>query len=305
MKIYLNNPKESWVVDRFRNEWIKFNPDLNSRRPKSSDIIWLIAPWTWNKVSKKYLNEKTVICTIHHIDEDKFSKNEENNFKDRDSYIDYYHAISKKTEEQLRKYTNKKIFTLPFWVNEDIWFQIKDKEALRKNFGFESNDYLVGSFQRDTEGSDLISPKLSKGPDQFIEIVKNLKKINNSLKVVLTGKRRNYLINQLTKNNIPFKYFEMSDYIKLNELYNCLDLYIVSSRVEGGPQAILECGITKTPIISTDVGIASQILSKESIFNMENYLLAKPNIDIAYENSVKYTLPKWNIEYRNLLLNLL
>ena len=33
---------------------------------------------------------------------------------------------------------------------------------------------LVGSFQRDTEGSDLISPKLIKGPDIFIEIVKNM-----------------------------------------------------------------------------------------------------------------------------------
>ena len=25
---------------------------------------------------------------------------------------------------------------------------------------------------------------------------------------------------------------------ELNELYNCLDLYIVSSRIEGGPRAI-------------------------------------------------------------------
>ena len=28
--------------------------------------------------------------------------------------------------------------------------------------------------------------------------------------------------------------------------------------VEGGPQAITECGITKTPIISTNVGMASK-----------------------------------------------
>ena len=29
-----------------------------------------------------------------------------------------------------------------------------------------------------------------------------------------------------------------------------LDMYIVSSRLEGGPQAILESALTKTPIIS-------------------------------------------------------
>ena len=62
----------------------------------------------------------------------------------------------------------------------------------------------------------------------------------------------------------------MVDFNTLNELYNCLDLYIVSSRFEGGPRSIVECGFTKTPIISTDVGIASEFLSSKSIFDMNN-----------------------------------
>ena len=33
----------------------------------------------------------------------------------------------------------------------------------------------------------------------------------------------------------------MCDFKTLNELMNCLDLYIVASRVEGGPRAINEC----------------------------------------------------------------
>ena len=82
----------------------------------------------------------------------------------------------------------------------------------------------------------------------------------------------------------------MVDFEILNELYNCLDLYIVSSRIEGGPQAILECGITKTPVISTDVGVASEILANESLFNMDNYAEAQPNIGVALKNSTKYSL---------------
>ena len=50
----------------------------------------------------------------------------------------------------------------------------------------------------------------------------------------------------------------MASFKEINELYNLLDLYVVSSRFEGGPQSILECGITKTPIISTNVGIAKK-----------------------------------------------
>ena len=44
----------------------------------------------------------------------------------------------------------------------------------------------------------------------------------------------------------------MIDQKKMNQLYNILNLYIVSSRVEGGPQSILECSAVNTPIISTD-----------------------------------------------------
>ena len=92
----------------------------------------------------------------------------------------------------------------------------------------------------------------------------------------------------------------MVDFEVLNELYNCLDLYIVSSRIEGGPQAILECGITKTPIISTDVGVASEILSSESIFNMDDFEQAKPNTQVAYDNSVKYSLENGMKKYQNM-----
>ena len=91
-----------------------------------------------------------------------------------------------------------------------------------------------------------------------------------------------------------------SDFDEINELYNILNLYIVSSRVEGGPQAILECGITNTPIISTDVGVASEILSPKSIIDMENYSDAKPDIDYAYKESQQFTIPEGFKRYREM-----
>ena len=82
----------------------------------------------------------------------------------------------------------------------------------------------------------------------------------------------------------------MADLKLLNKLYNILDLYIVSSRIEGGPQAIIECGLSKTPIISTDVGVAKEILAPKSIFEMSNFENAETDEKIAYENSVKFNL---------------
>ena len=92
-----------------------------------------------------------------------------------------------------------------------------------------------------------------------------------NFKVFLTGKRSQFIINELVRLKLEYLYFEMANFETLNELYNLIDLYVVSSRIEGGPQAIVECGITKTPIISTDVGFASDILAAESIFDMDNF----------------------------------
>ena len=78
---------------------------------------------------------------------------------------------------------------------------------------------------------------------------------------------------------------------KIRQLYNILNLYIVSSRFEGGPQSIMECAVTKTPIISTDVGIASEILSPQSIYGMDNFKSAKPDTKTAYKNVQKYLIP--------------
>ncbi len=289
MKIYINSPKESWVVDRFVKEWKENNKNISTNLLSKADLIWIISPWTWKKLSKKHLSSKKVICTIHHIDDKKFNIEE---FSELDKLVDRYHIISKKTENTLKQLTKKDIFYSPFWIDSKKFFNIKDNQSLRKKFNIKDNDFAIGSFQRDTEGLDNKSPKLEKGPDNFIEIIKNLDYENKNLKVVLTGKRRNYIINKLNELKISFEYFQMVDNKRLNELYNSLDLYIVASRVEGGPQSILECALSKTPIISTDVGVANQILSDKSIFTMKEYRNAKPNVEHAYREVQKYIIPE-------------
>ena len=73
MKIFLTNLNESWVVDRFRKDWYDQNKDISTKDIKDSDIIWIISPWLWKKVPKKYLKNKRVICSIYHIDFAKFT----------------------------------------------------------------------------------------------------------------------------------------------------------------------------------------------------------------------------------------
>ena len=64
MKIYVSNLNESWIVDRLRNEWIDENDKFSTDDIKEAGIIWIISPWTWNKIPKRHLKNKYVFCTI-------------------------------------------------------------------------------------------------------------------------------------------------------------------------------------------------------------------------------------------------
>lgn len=302
--IYINKADENWIVDRFIQEWCSYNSDYVTDNIEDADIVWIIAPWNLSSISTKILKEKKIICTIHHIDIDKFKGSEKREFYKLDQYVDNYHIISKKTSKTLQNLTSKSITYIPFWINQDTFYQINDKTKLREKYGIPIESYSIGSFQRDTEKKGYKRPKLSKGPDQYLEIAKHLNTTVKRLHVVLAGKKREYIISRLKKENINYSYFEMVDFSSLNDLYNILDLYIVASRVEGGPAAVLESAVSKTPIIATDVGIVSEILNPVSIFNMSNFKTAKPDVDFAYENSKKYQIPKGFDEFNTFFQSL-
>lgn len=299
MKIYLNKIRENWIVDRFYKEWYKYNSNISTKFQIRSDIIWLIAPWV-NNVNHDYLENKKTVCTIHHIDFDKFNYEEEKKFYIRDKFVDAYHAVSKKTKSSLIKLTDKKIYDIPFWVNQNIFYEIVEKDDLKQGLGIDSDRFLVGTFQRDTEGLDREVPKLSKGPDRLLDIYQHIHQSRPNLSIVLTGYRREYMITELKKRNIHYYYFPKVNFSKLNKLYNILDLYIVASRVEGGPASIMEASLTKTPLISTNVGLASEILHKNSIFKFPDYLDASSNFEYAYNKTQNFLIPQGFEAYRKM-----
>jgi glycosyltransferase involved in cell wall biosynthesis len=260
MKIYINNSNENWICDRMRKEFIQKNSQHITYDMIDADVVWLFSNWIWRQTPIEILKNKKVATTIHHIDPEKIDLND---FMLRDQFIDAYHVFSEKTIEHFPQEVDlKKVHVVPYWYNADLWKLISEKDNLRKKFNIPADQFTIGSFQRDTEGSDLKTPKLSKGPDIFCDIVE---KLDSKPHVVLAGWRRQYVINRLESAKIPYSYFEMASFETLNELYNCLDLYLVTSRHEGGPQAILECASNYTPILSTDVGFSRQVLNENSI----------------------------------------
>tara|TARA_A100001515_G_C4575418_1_gene211136 strand:- start:180 stop:1109 length:930 start_codon:yes stop_codon:yes gene_type:complete len=289
-KVFLLGANENWICDRFVSEWYDQDFNISTKNIHEANVLWLVAGWCWNQVSPDILNSKKVIITIHHIVPEKFDERKKSEFVQRDRFIDLYHVPCEKTKDQIKPLTEKPIVVSPFWSNQKLWFPIENKDRLREKYGINQDAFLVGSFQRDTEGHDLISPKLEKGPDLFCDYVEKLsKEKSQKVEVLLAGWRRQYVMSRLKGKNISFYYSELPDFGVLNDLYNCLDLYVVAARCEGGPQAIAECSLSKTPIVSTDVGLASMFLHSQSIFD-ENWD-AKPNTEHAFSSIQDYTMP--------------
>jgi len=289
MKIYILKANEDWICDRLADEWYENNVEISTTNIHEADIVWLLPNWIWNRVPANVLSSKTVVTTIHHIDWQKFNTSNIEEFKQRDFFTNFYHVPCKKTKKELRKLTDKPILVQPFWVNQKLWYKIENKKDLKLKLDLPIGKKLIGSFQRDTEGHDLISPKLSKGPDIFCNLIEEISE-KEDVHIVLAGWRRQYVIKRLEDKNIPYSYYKLCNFPTLNKLYNALDLYIVSSRVEGGPQAIAECALTETPIVSTDVGLASKILAPESIYDFDGPI-GMPNIEAANQNIQQYTVP--------------
>lgn len=296
MRAFVLAPNEDWVCDRFVEEWRTY-VGLEGN-PWHADVIWCLAGWCWNHLPPSLLSSKPVVVTVHHIDPEKFDERAHCEFQRRDQHVDLYHVPCERTALQVGMLTDKPVLVQPFWVNDSLWRPL-DRRLTRVELGLPDDRFLVGSFQRDTEGSDLATPKLAKGPDVFCDFVEELQRRRGDVHVVLGGWRRQYVTRRLDAAGVPHTCFELPPFDFVNKLYNALDLYVVGSRHEGGPQAVFECAATRTPIVSTRVGAAELVLGVgDHLFDMGRYdrvlehvSAAIDNVDMAYANVSRYFSP--------------
>ena len=126
----------------------------------------------------------------------------------------------------------------------------------RARLGIPQDAVCIGSFQKDGYGWRRgRKPKLVKGPDVFLGAVERLAARHDKLFVLLTGPAREYVKRGLKKRNIPFVHHYEEDYHELPRYYHALDLYMITSRSEGGPMSFLESWASGVPVVSTEVGM--------------------------------------------------
>ena len=159
-------------------------------------------------------------------------------------------------------FNENKISLVPIAVDLKVFNPktLEFKAEIRNKLGFKSNQIVIGSFQKDGigwENGDL--PKLIKGPDIFLDVIAELRgKIE--VAVLLTGPSRGYVKTRLQNAGIPFKHLDIQDYKSVSSYYQALDVYLITSREEGGPKGLLESMASGIPVVSTPVGMAVDLI---------------------------------------------
>ena len=294
---------------------------------ESSEVVHLVGWEGLKTIPPALLLGKKVIC---HVPGEPFRYYALPGYSQITQPVDIWVSQTHQAQQQLSNLGVVNHF-IPYAVDKNIFYRLaadhENKRAIREEWNIPSDAYLIGSFQRDTEGADLISPKLVKGPDIFFEIARALWDRGNKIHILLAGPRRFWLRKRLKDYGIPCTFIGeilIGDDIQnnilprtqLNILYNLIDLYLVSSRSEGGPRAILEACAAQCKILSTPVGLAMDILEPDSIYHdpavainriekdiHENIL--QKNIKLHTKRIDEEHLPERNVQlFENLYSNL-
>jgi len=178
--------------------------------------------------------------------------------------VDLVHTASSTTKNKLinNGLDENKIVIIPLGVDTKKFkpVSIEEKKLLRKAMDLPENKIIIGSFQKDGNGwKDGLEPKLIKGPDIFCDVVEKLSE-KYPIHVLLTGPARGYVKKRLDNANIPYTHKYLKKYQDIVPYYQVLDLYLICSREEGGPKALLESMATGIPLVSTKVGMVSDVI---------------------------------------------
>ncbi len=177
---------------------------------------------------------------------------------------DIVHTSCTISRENLIKWgvPEDKIVVVPIGVDLSIFEPVTEhmRNAIREELGLPQDSFIIGSFQKDGVGwGEGLEPKWIKGPDIFVSVIERLKKDHNVF-VLLTGPARGYLKKELERIGVPYKHFYLKNYPEIPKFYYALDVYLVTSRAEGGPKALTEAMAAGVPLVSTRVGMAPDII---------------------------------------------
>lgn len=154
-------------------------------------------------------------------------------------------------DSQALKIGFKKCFVCSHGVDIELFKPRNNRDNIRNIMGLNKNDIVILYVGR----LDAV-----KGVDYLILAAKNILSLNKDVKILIVGDGtlRNCYEN-LAKpfDNIVFLGWQNN----ISDIMSIADIFVLPSVAEGAPNVLMEASASGLPVITTDVGESSQIVS--------------------------------------------
>ncbi len=179
-------------------------------------------------------------------------------------------VVSKVLEDELicSGFNKQQICYIPNGVDVDACRSSMCRDTARSMLSLDSDAFIIGC---------VASLTYEKAHEYLIEAVFSLVKEFPKLKVVLIGDgdRRTFLEKIAIEFNVSEYIFFTGYRSDIRKLYSAFDLFVLVSRTEGLPMALLEAMASGIPVIASAVGAIPDLIG-----NNERGLLIEPcNVD--------------------------
>lgn len=190
-------------------------------------------------------------------------------FRELPRALEHVDLVTVSCEEGLRNmlaagWPRERIVPVPLGVELDRFAPCtaEARRARRAELGIPEGAFAIGSFQKDGVGwGDGMEPKLVKGPDVWVAALEKYQAERGNAFAVLLGPARGYVKAQLEKRGIPYAHRRVERMADTAPFYDALDAYLIASRSEGGPLALLEAMGKGVPVVSTRMGMPADVLA--------------------------------------------
>ena len=188
-----------------------------------------------------------------------------------------FRVVSEKIKKSL---SAQKITVLPIFVDVEKIKNTSVKTDLQRKYS--QFNFIILMASRLTREKNI---------SLAIEAVKEINNINVGLIIVGDGHEEQNLKSQISnlKINENIKIEPWTD--DLVSYYKTADLFLLTSNYEGYGMTLVEAAASGCKIISSDVGIAGEILNKENIFRVGDKKDLKEKIEKAIKGEIKACPP--------------
>ena len=210
--------------------------------PMAFDVVHFLTMRTM----PPFCGQLPIVTTLHHID----SSTDMAHLDHSDAVM----TVSDQWQQHLRELgvPKERLWLVPFGVDVNQFRPASKEEydQIRTTCHIAKDSFVIGFSARRTSDTDG-----RKGVQCFLHAVRKLNQKIPNLSVLIIGPGWQDLVCELNNDGIHcVRVGYQFDHAEIANLYRILDVFWVTSKIEGGPVPLLEAMASGVPCISTPVG---------------------------------------------------